>query len=264
MFKKHLSLIATFFLIFVLCAPADGGTLEEIMKRRKITFGVKYDFPPFGYVDDSGAVKGFDIYVANYIAGKLGVVPEFKQVTTFDRVNALLKGDIDVIIASMTKTPYRAKYVSFTNTYFVDGQGILINKQSPLSNDLEGKIIAVIMDSTGERYVLSNTVNYKALALFRTYTDALEALKEGKVDVIVTDFSWCTAQQKDSGGELIAIEKTFSTELFGIGVRKDDRDLLKRLNELLSEMWKDGSYKRAYNEVFGKDPNFDILKLADQ
>jgi ABC-type amino acid transport substrate-binding protein len=75
MFKKHLSLIATFFLIFVLCAPADGGTLEEIMKRRKITFGVKYDFPPFGYVDDSGAVKGFDIYVANYIAGKLGVVP---------------------------------------------------------------------------------------------------------------------------------------------------------------------------------------------
>jgi polar amino acid transport system substrate-binding protein len=234
------------------------------MKGRKITFGVKYDFPPFGYVDDSGAVKGFDIYVANYIAGKLGVVPEFKQVTTFDRVNALLKGDIDVIIASMTKTPYRAKYVSFTNTYFVDGQGILINKQSPLSNDLEGKIIAVIMDSTGERYVLSNTVNYKALALFRTYTDALEALKEGKVDVIVTDFSWCTAQQKDSGGELIAIEKTFSTELFGIGVRKDDRDLLKRLNELLSEMWKDGSYKRAYNEVFGKDPNFDILKLADQ
>lgn len=266
MHKKFIALFASFFLFFVFLASSYGGTLDNIMERRKVVFGVKYDFPPFGYMDDVGELRGFDIYVANYIARKMGVVPEFKRVTSQERINSLLNGDIDIIIASMTKSPYRKKIVGFTNTYFVDGQGMLSNTWAALANenDLDDKIIAVIKGSTGERYISSNPINYKALSLYHDYQDALESLRGGRVDVIVTDFSWCAAQQKISEGKLIATGTKLTTEAFGIGVRKEDGELLKRLNELLIEMWEDGSYKRVYAEIFGREPNFDMLELVDQ
>jgi ABC-type amino acid transport substrate-binding protein len=114
---------------------------------------------------------------------------------------------------------------------------------------LNNKIIAVIMGSTAERYISSNPINYKALSLYHDYQDALESLREGRVDVIITDFSWCAAQQKVSDGKLVATGTKLTTEHFGIGVRKEDGELLKRLNELLVEMWEDGSYKGAYIKI---------------
>jgi polar amino acid transport system substrate-binding protein len=214
MHKKYIALIAAFFLFFVFLASSYGGTLDQIMDRRKIVFGVKYDFPPFGYMDDVGELRGFDIYIANYIARKMGVVPEFKRVTTMERINSLLNGDIDIIIASMTMSPYRKKIINFTNTYFVDGQGMLSNSWAALvnENDLNNKIIAVIMGSTAERYISSNPINYKALSLYHDYQDALESLREGRVDVIITDFSWCAAQQKVSDGKLVATGTKLTTE----------------------------------------------------
>ena len=252
--------------IAVTAAPesSTAGTFDDIVAKRKITIGVKYDFPPFGYLDDKGELSGFDLRVASYIADKLGVTPEFKKVTSMDRIGTLLGGDIDVVIASMTKTPNRAKIVGFTDTYFVDGQGMLSSSRSLIKDekDLDGKIIAVIMGSTGERYISSNLIEFKALSLFHNYVDALDALTEGKVDVIVTDYSWCSSQEKSSGGSLKAVGKSLTTEPFGMAVRKEDEKLLQKLNELLAEMWKDGAYKEAYWEFVGKEPDFDLAERS--
>lgn len=262
--KRRSAYLAAVLLVVMVGSNAVAGTLDDIKAKRKIVVGVKYDYPPFGYLDENGDLKGFDLLVADYLASKLGVAPEFKKVTSMDRINTLLAEEVDIVIASMTKTPFRAKMISFTKTYFVDGQGMLVNSSNLLKdeNDLDNRIIAVIMGSTGERYVTESDVDFKALALFKSYTDAAEALKAGKVDVVVTDYSWCSAQEKESGGKLVALGSTLTTEPFGIGVRREDDELLDTINALLDQMWKDGSYRKAYQEVFGRDPNFDILNPA--
>ena len=264
MMKRHVALAALLITTFMATGLAQAGTLDDILSKKKVTVGVKYDFPPFGYLDKRGDLKGFDLRVANYIASKLDVVPEFRRVTSMDRIGSLINGDVDIIIASMTKTPYRAKLVSFSDTYFVDGQGMLAGSGSGIKRekDLNGKIIAVIMGSTGERFVSSNEIEFKALSLFHNYVDALDALKAGKVDVIVTDYSWCSAQEKSSGGSLKAVGKSLTTEPFGLAVRMEDEKLLKKLNEVLGEMWRDGTYTEAYKEYFGRPPHFDLAEIA--
>lgn len=263
---KYIAAVAALLIAIVFSASAYAGTLDAIKEKKKITIGVKYDFPPFGYLDEKGNLKGFDIQVANYIAEKIGVVPEFRKATSQERINALLNGDVDIVIASMTKNPYRAKMIDFTKTYFVDGLGMLAAKASKIGSekDLDNRIIAVIMGSTGEKYLTSGPINFKALALFREYTDAVDALKQGKVDVVVTDYAWCLAQQKASNGALIALKTALAAEPFGIGVKKNNKELLDKLNEVLADMWKDGSYKRAYGEYFGQDPDFNLMELKER
>lgn len=262
--RKYIAALTALLIPLLFFASANAGTLDAIREKRKITIGVKYDFPPFGYLDEKGSIKGFDIQVANYIAEKIGVVPEFRKVTTQDRINALLNGDIDIIIASMTKNPYRAKMIDFTNAYFVDGLGMLATKAGKIGGekDLDNRITAAIMGSTGEKYLTSGSVNFKAVALFKEYTDAVDALKQGKVDVIVTDYSWCLAQQKNAKGALIALKTTLAPEPFGIGVGKKNKELLDALNDILAGMWKDGTYKKAYSEYFGQEPDFNIMEPA--
>lgn len=264
MIKRFFSLFTALLLSFTLLSSANGKSLKDIKKGRKISIGVKYDFPPFGYLDEKGDLKGFDIQMANYIAQKIGIVPEFRRVTSKDRIMSLLRGDIDIIIASMTKTPYRAKMINFTNTYFVDGMGILTSKNNTLKNEseLNGKIIAVIMGSTAERYVNSSSIAFRALSLFRNYTEAVSALKEGKIDAIITDFSWCSVQEKNSEGTLVAFQTSLTSESLGIGVKKDDSDLLNKLNGLIVEMWNDGTYEKMYNDIFGRTPDFNLLELS--
>lgn len=92
----------------------------------------------------------------------------------------------------------------------------------------------------------------------------MDALKQGKVDVVVTDYAWCLAQQKTSNGALIALKTALAAEPFGIGVRKNNKELLDKLNEILADMWKDGSYKRAYGEYFGQDPDFNLMELKER
>ncbi len=54
-------------------------------------------------------------------------------------------------------------------------------------------------------------------------------------------------------GEYLVLEDNFGSEEYGVGVRKDDAELLARLQKTMDEMKKDGSAARISNEWFGKD-----------
>ncbi len=265
MIRKIFTLSSALLLLLSFTASSvDARDIDEIKQRRKIVIGVKNDYKPFGYVGKDGELTGFDVDIAKYIAKKLGVTPAFWRVTSKDRINRLRSGDVDLIIASMTKTKYRAKIIDFSSTYFVDGQGMLTQSSTTIGSidDLNGKIIAVIMGSTGEGYVTSSPIDYMALARFKKYTDATNALAKGKVDVIISDFSWCRMQERATKGKLIAYGRTLTSEPFGIGVDKKDKNLKKKVNALLLEMWDDGTFKKIYKKYFGKNPNFNIRDLA--
>jgi len=53
-------------------APAAGG-LEEKAAGGTLTIGVKFDQPGLGLKAADGTMSGFDVEVAKYVAGKMGV-----------------------------------------------------------------------------------------------------------------------------------------------------------------------------------------------
>src|SRR5581483_637225 len=98
--------------------------------RGKLIAGVRYDSAPFGYLDASGKVTGFDLDLINDIAKRMGVPIEYVQVTSQNRIPLLLSGKVDVLAATVTHTREREKVIDFSIDYAWDGTKLLVNKGS--------------------------------------------------------------------------------------------------------------------------------------
>ncbi len=108
--------------------PTDS-TVQRIRARANtLIAGVKYDFNPFGFLDDGGQVVGFDVDLIRALADMWGIDVEFVQVTSGDRIDRLAAGEVDLVAASITDTKPRDETIDFSQTYFVDGQSLLVRR----------------------------------------------------------------------------------------------------------------------------------------
>ena len=77
-------------------AECNANTqISKILKRGKLLAGVRFDFRPAGYVDETGKNVGFGVDIAREFAKHLGVTVEFVQSTSQTRVPLLQNGMID-------------------------------------------------------------------------------------------------------------------------------------------------------------------------
>jgi ABC-type amino acid transport substrate-binding protein len=254
---SHWWLLAVLVLLGLLGpTPARAqATLEAIKSRGTLLAGVKYDTPPFGYVDQSNQVIGFDIDLVKEIAKALGVKVELVKVTSPTRIPMLVSGNVDLVAASMTNTPERALTIDFSLTYYTGAQTMLVPDQSPIASlkDLSGKTVAVQQGTTLEKNIETLAPGAKVLA-FRDYTSAWLALRQGRADAftgsadILRGFAKTTPGYKFVGGK-------FSVEPFGIGIRKDNTALRETVNKVLCDLWKSGQYAELYKKWFDIEPD---------
>src|SRR5204863_1899249 len=94
-------------------ATAGVGTLDRIIKDKKIRVTAEVTSPPFGILDRSNQPDGSEIATARQLAKDMGVELELVQVTAPQRIPALLAGRADVAISSLSITLERAKTVMF-------------------------------------------------------------------------------------------------------------------------------------------------------
>ena len=59
-----------------LCACGNGTSTENPSKTEKLVMATNASFPPYEYVDDSGAFAGIDVEIAGLIAEKLGLTKQ--------------------------------------------------------------------------------------------------------------------------------------------------------------------------------------------
>ncbi|SNR64852.1 transporter substrate-binding domain-containing protein [Desulfurobacterium atlanticum] len=236
-------------------SSAKAGTLDKIKQRGYMIVGVKYDFKPFGFVNEKGEVVGFDIDLVKYIAKKLGTKVKLVQVTSKTRIPMLESGSVDLVAASMTHKRKRDLPIDFTISYYFDGQAILARSDCKAKSykDFAGKRVAAIQGATsGPNF---KKVQPKAkIVYFQEYPQALMALMKGKVDAITTDYTWCATQAKDSHGKLKVIGEPFTYEPYGMGVRENDSDFRDAVNFAIQDAVLDGTYAKIYKKWFGKEP----------
>ena len=79
----------------------------DVRQRGRWKIGVKCDFPPFGYINRQNRIAGYDVDVARRFAelafGRRNRV-SLTCVTTPSRIPALQRGDVDIIISTLTWT----------------------------------------------------------------------------------------------------------------------------------------------------------------
>jgi hypothetical protein len=112
---------------------SDAATIDDHLREGKLTIGIKFDQPGLGFRDTDGSYQGYDVKIAEYVAGKLGVRPEgitFKEAPTAQRETMIMNGDVDFIVATYSITDERKRKVDFAGPYFVAGQALLVKKET--------------------------------------------------------------------------------------------------------------------------------------
>src|SRR5690349_1084068 len=89
----------------------NADVLDDIKKKGTLVVGTKADYRPFGYLDPSGKIVGFEPDLAADVAKRLGVKLELTPVVASNRIQFLQQGKIDLMIATMSDTPERRKTV---------------------------------------------------------------------------------------------------------------------------------------------------------
>ncbi len=114
-------------------APRPRDTVAQIKSRGKLIAGVKFDTPPFGFLNDKNEPVGFDLDIVRKVAEHIGVPVEFVKVTSPTRIPLLVSGNVDLSAASMTHTQERDKTIDFSITYYTGAQSLIVPKNSTIT-----------------------------------------------------------------------------------------------------------------------------------
>ena len=216
----------------------------------KIRIGIKFDQPGLGF-KKSGTYVGFDVDVAKYVAKKLGYSEDeivWKVAPSKQREAMLQNGDVDMILATYSITDERKNAVSFAGPYFVAGQDLLVRKDDHSINgpeDLNGKRLCSVTGSTSAATVKEKFASEVQLMEQPGYAECATALFSGIVDAVTTDDIILAGLASASRGKLRVVGKPFTQEYYGVGIKKGDTALAKKINAAIAEMIKDGSWERA-------------------
>ena len=114
---------------------------------------------------------------------------------------------------------------------------------------LDGKKVCTAVGSTPEKRLREET---KAeVVTFEKYSECAEALRDGRVDAVSTDNVILLGLIQQSDGAFKLVGKPFSTEPYGIGVKKEDTELRGFINDVLEKSYADGSWQAAYDATIG-------------
>ncbi|MFJ8540567.1 glutamate ABC transporter substrate-binding protein [Streptomyces sp. NPDC093586] len=248
---------------------ADGPTIEAIRNRagakRKLVVGVDQNSYRWGYRDpNSGGdarLEGFDIDLAHRIAEEILGDPDavlFRAVPTNQREEAIDNGTVDLVVRTMTITCERLAKVAYSAPYFKTGQQVLAPKSSPITgydDTLAGRKICTATSSTAlstleqDRKDGGPAADADLSTTVPNQLDCLVRLQLGEVDAVVTDGALAASQAaQDPTVELKGAP--FTTEYYGVAMKKDADDLVRRVNQVLVEWRADrtGGWQHSYDE----------------
>lgn len=259
-YAKFLSLVLALIVIagaFVACNSNGNGTktgtartLDEIKSSGKVSIGVFSDKKPFGYVDQHGKYQGYDVYFANRIGEDLGVDVEFVSVEPASRVEYLVTGKVDIILANFTVTAERAQKVDFALPYMKVALGV-VSPENALITDaakLNGKTLIVSKGTTAETYFTENYPDVKLLK-FDQYTEAFNALLDGRGDALSTDNTEVLAWALQNEGFKVGIESLGSLDTIAPAVQKGNAELLEWINNEIKSLADENFFHKGFDET---------------
>ncbi len=219
-------------------------------------------YPPFSETLDDGSVVGFDIDIANALCAKIGETCEMVKVNWDHIIPALIAGDCDAIVASMSDTAERRRLIDFTVPYYrmpvrfvaPEGAGLTDTPEA-----LAGKVVGVQRGTTNQSYM---TAHYPAtpLKLYGNQEHVLLDLTLGRLDAVLGE-----EQQLEVGflktpaGQGFAFvgvphyDPSIQGDGAAIGVRKSDTALRDRLSAAIAAIRADGSYAAIDAKYFDVD-----------
>lgn len=118
------------------------------------------------------------------------------------------------------------------------------------ADDLPGKTIGVQLGTTGDIY--STDIEGAAIERYKAGADAVQALKQGKVDAVIIDNEPAKVFVSKNS-DLVILEEEFAIEEYAIAIKKGNTELTDKLNAALTELKNDGTLASIQANWIGEE-----------
>ncbi|MFI1359580.1 transporter substrate-binding domain-containing protein [Streptomyces sp. NPDC020898] len=218
-----------------------------------VDIGAKIDQPGFNEFDASShEYSGFEEELASYLGKHLGFKPDFDDVLSREREQALVDGSVQLVIATYTITKPRLKEIDFVGPYLETRQGLLVrddNTEIKSRKDTAGKQICTVNGSTSDPEADGSTPDPKKvnplhkdadLVFEDDYRACVLQLRDDNVDAVWTDrvILYGFAQEYEDVRVVDKI-KVGKIQRYGIGLPKHHKQQCDQLTEQLRKFLRD-------------------------
>ena len=217
-------------------------------------------------MDENATYQGYDVYFGNRMAEDLGVKVKYIPVEAASRVEYLRTGKADVILANFTATEERKEQVDFALPYMKVSLGVVSPEKSLITREsqLKGKTLIVSKGTTAETYFMKHHPEVNLLK-FDQYSEAFQALKDGRGDALATDNTEVLAWAVENDGFEVGIESMGNTDVIAPAVQKGNDELLSWINEEIKTLGKENffheNYEKNLKPVYGSSADPENLVI---
>lgn len=228
----------------------------------KVRIGVEGAYPPFSEMTPDGELIGFDIDIANALCESIGAECELVPQDWDGIIPALLAKKFDAIVASMSITEERKQKVAFTNKYYQTPAKFAKSKSMDIevsAEGLAGKTVGVQRATTHDNFITAEFPDAD-IKRYATQDEAYLDAVSGRIDLLLAD---SVAMQDgflrtEQGADWEFVGEGYTDpEYFGdgtgIAVRKEDTDLVEKLNKAIDDLRSSGKYDEIAKKYFEFD-----------
>ena len=251
--KKVFAILMTVVLLLSFAAFAEAdNSLQAIQEKGYLILGLDDSFPPMGFNDENGNIVGFDIDLAREVCKRLGVELQTQPIDWAAKEALLDAGNIDCIWNGMSITPARQLEVNFSSPYINAGVAVIVKADSgyTTTDDLKGKLIGVQLGTTSD-FEAEKITGLDNVAQYNTFLNAIMDLQGNKIDAVIIDKpvgQAILASLKDD--TLQMVDMGLQADWYGIEVNKENPELLKKINDALAELEKEGFFDELAVKYF--------------
>jgi polar amino acid transport system substrate-binding protein len=241
-------------------AEADAA-VADIRARGRLIVGLDIGSNLFSFRDPlTGEITGFDVDIAGEIARDIFGAPshvEYRILSSEERITALQRSEVDVVVKTMTITCERRKLVNFSTVYLDANQRILAPRDSPIVKvgDLSGKRVCVARGTTSLQRIREIDPQPVIVSVV-SWADCLVAMQQREIDAVSTDDS-ILAGLVEEDPFLHIVGPNMATQPYGIGINLNNTALVRFVNGTLERIRRDGTWNTLYRKwltVLGPAP----------
>ncbi|UQX11917.1 glutamate ABC transporter substrate-binding protein [Candidatus Mycobacterium methanotrophicum] len=242
--------------------PVDAdAAVANIRTRGRLIVGLDIGSNLFSFRDPiTGEITGFDVDIAGEVARDIFGNPsqvEYRILSSDERITALQRSEVDVVVKTMTITCERRKQITFSTVYLDASQRILAPRDSPITkpSDLSGKRVCVARGTTS-LHRIREIAPPPIIVDVVNWADCLVALQQREVDAVSTDDS-ILAGLVSQDPYMHIVGPNMGTQPYGIGIKLDNTGLVRFVNGTLERIRRDGTWNALYRKwltVLGPAP----------
>lgn len=253
----------------------SSAYLNRILKRGVLIVGMQRDYQPFHIEKGVKGYPGIDVEIARLLGRTLGVKVEFRFLPLSELLKQVSEGKLDLSLGGISGSLDRFRAVDFSTPYLIVTPAALLNRNSlpPQSEAIDftqrvfetlgdlkhfGKLVIGVKKATTNEKILRSNEDFRLhqIVTFADRDQLLEALLEGKIDVLVGDDIYINSllhKHKHLINRFIALTKPYRKEQICIVLPRGDAEYSRFIDFFVKEIKRSGRMEQIENRYLKGD-----------